>query len=122
MITAAFFDTVRDEHDNTGWYDTAYGGKEVKTTEGNGIEVPISGLTTTEGDPITQAQDGMYPTSYRILYQQSSGIFTVDLIGFEGLCETEDPRDLTCPDWVTTAGGSKSGGKGKRGGKSRRLE
>ena len=42
-----------------------YLGSEVSTTKGDGVIVPISGLTTAQGDPITQEKAVCYPTSYR---------------------------------------------------------
>ena len=67
MITIDFFNEVRANVANNGWYNGAlYLGMEVDTTEGNGIIVPISGLTTADGDPITQEEAGLYPTSFRL--------------------------------------------------------
>lgn len=118
MITVAFLEMVRTNAANVGWYNgLVYLGKEVMTTEGTGIEVPISGLTTASGDPLTQAKAGLYPTSYRILYDMATKTFTVDLTGFEGLCETDTPKDLVCPDFVPEVAPSSKSGKG---GKSRR--
>lgn len=117
MITIQFLQTVRANFGQTGWYNASvYGGREVSTPSGDGIAVPIPGLNTAAGYPITQAEEGQYPSEYCILWSEETLTFTVAMINFDGLCQTSEPSDLTCPDFVSGgSGGSPKGGNSNSG-------
>jgi len=99
MITVAFLKKVKAEYDNTGWYDAeTYGGREITVGTARGIQVPITGIRTADGNLIAQEKAGLYPRLYRILYDQVEGTWTVSLVDFRPLCQTRRRKKLACPD------------------------
>ena len=99
MITVEFLELVKSEYGKKGWYDaTTYGGEEATVGSSQVVEFPINGLTTARGKRLALRKEGLYPTSYRILYDRTEDCWTVSLAILSLFVAQKKRKYASCPN------------------------
>jgi hypothetical protein len=124
MITRELLESVANGYNNAGWYDdekaAIYGGNEIEVGDHTrGIEVPIQ-LKNKDGQDLAMPQKGLYPSKYRVLYDEDEKTWTVSLADFVKLDKSSHkPKGLECPGFISCKKGKKCKSSSKKSGRSK---